>query len=125
MDKHKKNNIIRNISYDIKDDNFKINTRFNIKDIKNGMRFLLILPIELPKIENILPVYIIIRVNNEETQIPIQDIIGNNLMSDQLEFLPKNENCKENDQKIVRMVYGSNPDHFKILQSLPNTKIVE
>lgn len=123
MNNCKKNNVIRATSYTV-GSSFVINTGFNINEIKNGMRFLLILPIDLPPMTSILPVYLGINVNGTVTNIPVQDIIGNNLMSDQLRFLSKNENCRCNNQGIARIIYGSNPAHFKILQCLPASSAV-
>ena len=117
------NRIIRATSYTI-GNSFNINTNFSIRDLDNGMRFLLVLPIDFPAMTTIVPVYVVINVNGVATNIPIQDIIGNNLMSDQLRFLPQRRNCCR-CEKIVRIIYGSNPSHFKVLQCLPESSAVE
>lgn len=121
MNNCKNNKIIRATSYTV-GSSFNINTNFNINKLENGMRFLLILPVDLPAMTTIIPVYVIINVNGTPTNIPVQDIIGNNLMSDQLKFLPKN--CRCNSQGIARVIFGSNPNHFKVLQCLPESSAI-
>lgn len=92
----------------------------NITDLDNGCKFVLILPIDLPAMTTIVPVIIVLNGVN----YPVQDIIGNNLMSDQLRFFPQNRKCC-NREGIVRIVFGSNPNHFKVLNCLPNSSAVE
>ena len=121
----RKNNVIRATGYTV-GTNFVINTDFNIAEITNGMRFMLVLPVDLPAMTTITSVYVAINVNGTPTNIPIQDIIGNNLMSDQLRFLPpnRNQNCRCNQRSVARIVYGSNPAHFKVLLCLPESSAV-
>lgn len=111
------NNVITATSYNTSDTAFQINTNFSISEINNCQRFVLSLPIDLPAMTNTVPVYIVININGTSTTIPIQDILGNNLMSDQIRFICKNS-C---GNRVVRIVYGSNPAHFKVLQCLPNS----
>lgn len=118
------NRTIRATSYAI-GSNFTINTDFSINDLDNGMRFILTLPVDLPAMVTILPVRISIKVNGVTTLIPVQDIIGNNLMSDQLRFFPRIRDCRCRNKGIVRIVFGSNPSHFKVLQCLPESSAVE
>lgn len=114
---------IRATSYTV-GNSFNINTDFNINDLDNGMRFNLILPVDLPAMTTILPVFLIIKVNGVDTNIPMQDIIGNDLMSDQLRFFPQRNVCCGREG-IVRIIYGSNPSHFKVLNCLPKSSAVE
>lgn len=124
MNNCKKNNrTIRATSYTV-GNSFNINTNFNINEINNGMKFLLVLPIDLPAMTSIVPVYVIINVNGVPTNVPVQDILGNNLMSDQLRFFPTNQNCRCSNQRLVRIAFGSNPIHFKVLQCLPESSAV-
>lgn len=117
------NRVIRATSYTV-GSSFNINTDFSIQDLDNGMRFLLTLPVDLPAMTTIVPVILVITVNGVVTNIPMQDILGNNLMSDQLRFLPKCGNCC-NRKGVVRIIFGSNPSHFKVLQCLPQSGAVE
>lgn len=123
MSNCKKNNVIVATSYTV-GNSFNINTNFNIDQLQNGMRFTLILPIDLPAMTTIVPVYVVINVNGVQTNIPVQDILGNNLMSDQLRFFPTNERCRCNKQGIARIAFGSNPSHFKVLCCLPQSSAV-
>lgn len=118
------NRVIRATSYTV-GNSFNINTDFEIGDLDNGMRFILSLPVDLPPMTTIVPVYVVIKVNGVVTNIPVQDIIGNNLMSDQLRFFNRVGNCECNRKGVVRIIYGSNPIHFKVLQCLPESAAVE
>lgn len=118
------NRVIRATSYTV-GNSFNINTNFTISDLDNGMRFILTLPVDLPAMTTIVPVIVVISVNGVTTNIPLQDIIGNNLMSDQLRFLPRIGDCSCNRKGIVRIIYGSNPSHFKVLSCLPESSAVE
>ena len=118
------NRIIRATSYTV-GNSFNINTDFEIGDLDNGMRFILSLPVDLPPMTTIVPVYVVIKVNGVVTNIPVQDIIGNNLMSDQLRFFNRVGNCECNRKGVVRIIHGSNPTHFKVLQCLPESAAVE
>lgn len=115
---------IRATSYTV-GNSFNINTDFDISSLENGCRFVLTLPVDLPAMTTIVPVILVIKVNGVVTNAPMQDIIGNNLMSDQLRFLRQIGNCNCNRRSVVRIVYGSNPGHFKILQCLPESSAVE
>lgn len=117
------NRTIRATSYTV-GNSFNINTSFNINKLENGQRFILTLPVDLPAMTTIVPVILVINVNGVATNIPMQDIIGNNLMSDQLRFFTKQGNCNCNRQSVVRIIYGSNPTHFKVLQCLPESYAV-
>lgn len=109
------NKVIKATSYTA-GDNFLINTSYEISSINNGNRFILALTADLPSITTITPVYVAVTINGTSTNIPIQDILGNNLMSDQLKYIPGG---------IVRLIYGSNPVHFKVLQVLPPSSYLE
>lgn len=102
---------------------FNINTDFSVDKLTNRNKYILILPIDLPAMTTILPVYVVINLNGTQTAIPMQDIVGNNLMSDQLRFLSKNVNGER--RGVARLVYGGNPAHFKVLQCLPESSAVE
>jgi hypothetical protein len=73
----------------------------------------------------VVPVQIIITVDGVSTALPIQDILGNTLMSDQLRFFPRAGTCACNSRGVIRMVYGANPAHFKVLQYLPESAALE
>lgn len=118
------NRIIRATSYTV-GNSFNINTDFSINDLDNKMRFILTLPVDLPAMTTIVPVVVVIKVNGVATNIPLQDIIGNKLMSDQLRFLPRTGNCCCNQKGITRIIYGSNPAHFKVLSCLPESSAIE
>lgn len=114
------NNIIRATSYTV-GDSFNINTDFSISTLTNCQRFTLVLPIDLPAMTTIVPVYIAITINGVSANIPLQDVIGNNFMSDQLRNLPKNAcNCFG----IARLIYGGNPQHFKVLNCVPSSSAI-
>lgn len=115
---------IRATSYTV-GTSFVINTDFSISSLENGQRFVLTLPVDLPAMTTIVPVFLAINLNGTAINIPVQDIIGNNLMSDQLRFLHQIGNCDCSRRGVVRIVYGSNPGHFKILQCLPESSAVE
>ena len=113
-------NIIRATSYTV-GDSFNINANFSINSLTNCQRFTLVLPIDLPAMTTIVPVYVVITVNGTATNIPLQDVIGNNFMSDQLRNLPKNGcNCFG----VARLIYGSNPQHFKVLNCVPSSSAI-
>jgi hypothetical protein len=113
-------NIIRATDYDVSTTIFQINTSFSVSSISNCQRFILSLPIALPAITTNVPVSVVISINGTNTSIPVQDILGNNLMADQLRFICKNQ-C---GNRVVRIIYGSNPSHFKVLQCLPESSAV-
>jgi hypothetical protein len=100
-------------------------TDYSINEVDNGERFILTLPVDLPAMTTIVPVYVSIKINGTQTYIPIQDIMGNNLMSDQLRYFPETGSCRCNMRGVARLVYGANPAHFKVLFSLPQSSAVE
>ena len=110
------NNVITATSYTAGAE-LTINTSFNTTALSNGERFVLVLPDTIPATTSITTVNITLNVNGTSTTVPIQDIIGNNLMSDQVRFICKNQ-C---GNRVVRLVYGLNPAHFKVLQCLPSS----
>lgn len=100
---------------------FNINTTFTDDDLRNCKRYLLVLDEQLPAMTTIVPVYL--QVNG--SYYPVQDILGNNLMSDQLKSFPNVANgCGCNCAKVARIVFGSNPEHFKVLICLPQSSAV-
>lgn len=113
------NNIIRATSYTAGAE-FTINTNFSISALNNCQRFVLILPSNIPATTSITTVNITMTVNGTSTTVPLQNIVGNNLMSDQIRFICKNQ-C---GNRVIRLVYGSNPTHFKVLQCLPESSAV-
>jgi hypothetical protein len=117
------NKIIRATSYNVSS-SFNIITDFSIDCVENGERFLLTLPVDLPAMTTIVPVYVLIKINNTQTYIPIQDLVGNNLMSDQLKYFPRTGSCNCCSRGVARIIYGSNPAHFKILLNLPESSAV-
>ena len=105
--------IIKPVNYVIGDNlNFIVN---NNLDFKNGDKAILIIS-STPSIEQIKPVVL----QFDNVVCPIQDILGNNLMSDQLRMLPKSTSGS-----IVRMAFGSNPKHFKILMQIKDSAYIE
>lgn len=110
------NNVINATSYTAGAE-LTINTNFSVTSLSNCDRFVLVLPDSIPATTSITTVNITITVNGTSTTIPIQDIVGNNLMSDQVRFICKNQ-C---GNRVVRIIYGSNPAHFKVLQCLPSS----
>lgn len=110
------NNVIRATSYTAGAE-LTINTNFSTTALSNCDRFLLILPSDIPATTSITTVNMTLTVNGSSTTVPLQDIVGNNLMSDQVRFICKNQ-C---GNRVVRIIYGSNPAHFKVLQCLPNS----
>lgn len=100
---------------------FNINTTFTDSDLENGKKYILVLNKDLPAMTTIVPVYL--QVNG--TYYPMQDILGNNLMSDQLRFFPRQmNNCGCRSAGIARIVFGSNVGHFKVLVCLPTSSAV-
>lgn len=87
-----------------------------LQNLANGKRFIVSLPTSIiPTLTTIDPTYIVIDGEN----IPLYDrTIGNFINSDQLRFICTN--CCGN--KIFRVVYGTNPVHFKLIsQELPQS----
>lgn len=76
-----------------------INTTSSAAILYNGASYVLCLYPELPSMSTVVPVYI----NVNGTNIPLQDVIGNTLQSDQIHPGRKYE-----------LVYGSSPAHFKM-----------
>lgn len=114
------NRIITPTSYTV-GNSFNINTTFTDADLENGKRYILVLNKDLPAMTTIVPVYL--QVNG--TYYPMQDIIGNNLMSDQLRFFPRERsNCGCRSAGVARIVFGSNAGHFKVLICLPTSSAV-
>lgn len=87
--------------------------------LKNGRRYLLVIPEALiPTLETIDA----IQVGIGGTGYYLQErCLGNYTYSDQLRFIPTS--CKGN--KVLRIVYGTAPAHFKIIsQCLPKSSAV-
>lgn len=104
--------IIRPVNYVVEDNiNFIVNENL---DLKNGDKVILIIK-SIPSIDVIKPVGL--QFNN--VTCPIQDILGNNLMVDQIRMLPKSTSGS-----IVRMAYGNNPKHFKILIQIEDSAFI-
>lgn len=99
---------------------FNINTDFTDSDLENGKRYCLILNKDLPAMTTIVPVYL--QVNG--TYYPMQDILGNSLMSDQLRFFPRNVSPCGRCSGIARIIFGANPGHFKVLICLPQSSAI-
>lgn len=77
---------------------------------KNGCKYLLKVPCSLipqTAFTTISQVYVVVNGGN----IPLQECIGNNVYTDQIRCMNK-DNC---GNIILRMVYGSTPTHFKII----------
>lgn len=70
-----------------------------VDTLYNGELFKLVTCITVPAMTSILPVYITVNGVN----YPVQDIIGNNLMSDKI-----------HSRRRYRLVFGTNPAHFKL-----------
>jgi hypothetical protein len=115
-----RNRVITPTSYTV-GSTFNINTTFTDTDIENGKRYVLVLNKNLPSMTTIIPVYL--EVNG--TYYPMQDRLGNNLMSDQLRSFPRNvASCGCVSSGVARIVYGSNTGHFKVLVCLPTSSAV-
>lgn len=97
---------------------FNINTSFTDADLENGKRYILVLNKDLPAMSTIVPVYL--QVNG--IYYPMQDILGNSLMSDQLRAFPREFGCR--GAGIARIIFGSNVGHFKVLVCLPASSAV-
>lgn len=76
-----------------------LNTDNTSTTLYNGAQYLLLACGSLPTMETVVPVYIRIG----ETNIPLQDVIGNTLYSDQM-----------HPGRRYDLVYGSTPSHFKM-----------
>lgn len=77
---------------------------------KNGCKYLLKIPcavLPTTAITTVNPVYVVVNGKN----IPLQELIGNQIYTDQLKCL-KPDNC---GNIVLRLVYGSTPTHFKIV----------
>lgn len=114
------NRIITPTSYTV-GATFNINTSFTDSDLENGKRYILVLNQNLPAMTTIVPVYL--QVNG--TYYPMQDLLGNSLMSDQLRFFPRSaSNCGCGSSGVARIIFGSNVGHFKVLVCLPTSSAV-
>jgi len=80
----------------------------------NSKRYLVVIPVSILPTDALLTVnQVYVAVNG--TNIPLQCMIGNNVYTDQLKCLCAND-C---GNIVLRVVFGSTPAHFKIL----NTKL--
>lgn len=104
--------IIRPVNY-VETENIEFIVKDDL-DLKNGAKVILIINSN-PSIEQIKPVVL----HFNDVICPVQDILGNNLMSDQLRMLPKSTSGL-----IVRLIYGSNPKHFKVLVQLKDSAFI-
>lgn len=78
-----------------------INTESTLGTLHNNCMYTLAICTALPAMATVVPVFI--RVN--DVNIPVLDVIGNTLFSDQI----------HNNRKYS-LVYGTNPSHFKMCQ---------
>lgn len=77
---------------------------------KNDCRYILKIPctiIPQTPFNAVVPVFVVVNGVN----IPLQECIGNNVYSDQVRCMNK-DNC---GNIVLRLVYGSTPTHFKII----------
>ena len=96
----KNNYILRATSYTYTaGSSLVINTDNTSTTLYNGAQYLLFVCPELPSMSTVVPVYV--RIN--DTNIPLQDVIGNTLYSDQI-----------HPGRRYELVYGSTPSHFKM-----------
>lgn len=72
----------------------------SITELHNCEKFKLVLCKEFPVMDTVVPVYI----NLDNINYPVQDVIGNSLMSDRV-----HSHC------VYCTVFGTNPAHFKLL----------
>lgn len=93
---HPCNRVIKANSYTV-GNSFNINTAFVDTNMSNGKCYKLILCANLPSMATIVPVILVIGGKN----YPMQDHLGNNLMSDQLRT-----------RKAYTIALGTNPNHF-------------
>ena len=77
---------------------------------KNGCKYLIKVPCYLiPQVSSTTISQVVVVVNG--TNIPLQECIGNNVYTDQIRYFNV-DNC---GNILLRVVYGSTPAHFKIL----------
>lgn len=102
-------NILRATSVSVSGGSFFFVTNSTITP-KNGCKYLLKIPCAVLPTEattTISQVYVVVNGVN----IPLQCILGNNVYSDQIRCFNV-DNC---GNIVLRLVYGSTPAHFKIL----------
>lgn len=91
--------ILKASSYTVNTSSFVINTGSTLATLCNGEEFKLITCATFPAVTTVVPVYI----NINGTNYPVQDTLGNNLMSDQIRC--RRQYC---------LIFGTNPAHFKL-----------
>ena len=108
------NNVIRISSITSTDTEYLLVAE-NFPTLVNGGRYVVVIPNDLiESTTEILPVVI----SFDSVNYQIMDrCIGNDVYSDQIRFI--NQNCCN---KVFRAVFGTSPDHFKIIsQYLPQS----
>lgn len=87
---------------------------------KNGCKYIVVIPCNvLPASDTLLPVSLAINFRNYRLR---DKCIGNDVYNDQLRFIPRNARGNQ----VIRVVFGSNPEHFKIIsQDLPQSYVIE
>lgn len=77
---------------------------------KNGCKYIIKVPCYLiPQVASTTIAQVVVVVNG--TNIPLQECIGNNVYTDQIRYFNV-DNC---GNIVLRVVYGSTPAHFKII----------
>ena len=108
-------NVIRISSVSISEDGYFL-VASNLPTLKNGGKYIVVIPNDvLESTTEIAQVFIAY----DNTNYPLMDrCIGNNVYVDQVRFINQNNCCN----KVMRVVYGTSPDHFKIIsQMLPQS----
>ena len=97
-------------------DQYLLTTTTSTVTPKNCCKYVIVIPCRL--LSNITSM-LAVNVDIDGELYPLRDFCcGNNVYTDQLRFIPTN--CKDN--KVIRVVFGDDEPHFKIIsQKLPQT----
>ncbi len=102
-------NVLRTTSVSVSGGSFFFVTNSTITP-KNNCRYVLTVPCSIlptTAVTTISQVYVVVNGIN----IPLQNCVGNNVFSDQIRCM----NVDKCGNIVLRMVYGSTPTHFKVL----------
>lgn len=84
-----------------------LDTGITSKTIRNGCLDAFCIGVDLPVTTSVVPVFL--QIGN--TEVPVQDMIGNTLQSDQIK-------CRT----LYRGVWGTNPTHFRLVICTPRSQ---
>lgn len=109
------NNVIRITSVSVTDEGYFL-VASSLPDLCNGKRYLVTIPNDvITSSLEVVPVFI--AYNNVNYPL-IDRCIGNNVYSDQIRFINQSNCCT----KCFRVVFGTSPEHFKVIsQILPQS----